>query len=81
MLNEQKYDILKARNKVTGVSIPETEPVILFRAQDAALPAVLTFYERNLREIGASKDQILAVRELHEKVVAWQTKNLTKVPD
>jgi hypothetical protein len=52
--------------------IPDDEPVIVFRARDKHLPAVLNHY-LTLCELSGSPDRHLAlIRRNHERIVAWQ---------
>lgn len=60
--------------------IPDTEPVLVFRAQDKLLPAVLHEYFRLAalaNSPGKHLDLILAAKA---RVEAWQAEHFTQVP-
>ncbi len=60
--------------------IPESEPVLVFRAQDRLLPAVLFEYHRLADAFGSPEKHLGLIRAARERVLEWQAENPTKVP-
>lgn len=61
--------------------IGEDEPVIVFRARDEALPALLYVYRQLCANAGSPERHLELVDETREKIVAWQRANGAKTPD
>ncbi len=61
--------------------IPDTEPVIVFRAQDKLLPAVLEHYAALAEQAGSPQKHVLLIEAAQDRVEEWQAANFTKVPD
>jgi hypothetical protein len=59
----------------------EDEPVVVFRARDRLLPAVLNEYEDLCRESGSPQHHLDLIVESRSNVEDWQEHNDTKVPD
>jgi hypothetical protein len=74
-------DVKYGRVTTERGSIPDDEPVVLFRAQDELLLSVLRHYRVECVLIGASREHVDAVTEARERVRAWQAEHDTKVPD
>lgn len=61
--------------------IPDTEPVLVFRAQDKLLPDVLHAYYQLCSQSGSPVKHLDLVRDAYDRVTAWQAENFTKVPN
>lgn len=61
--------------------IPDTEPVIVFRAQDKLLPAVLDHYLTLAIDAGSPPKHLDLIDAAMDRVSDWQEENFTKVPD
>lgn len=62
-------------------SIGEDEPVIVFRAQDSLLPKLLAYYHLFCLKAGSPRPHLDLILSSREKVLEWQTKNQSRVPD
>lgn len=62
-------------------SIKENEPVVVFRAQDAILPKLLSYYHLFCIKEGCDREHLNFILDTKEKVEAWQSHNQTKIPD
>lgn len=62
-------------------SIGEDEPVMVFRAQGALLPEVISFYAQRCREEGSPDRHLEWLRRAFDTVQAWQEGHPTKTPD
>ena len=62
-------------------SIGEDEPVIVFRAKDALLPKLFAYYHLFCLKAGSPKRHLDLILESRERVMDWQGKNDTKIPD
>lgn len=62
-------------------SIPDDEPVIVFRARDQLLPQVLAYYQAACMEAGSPDRHLNLIRDAGRTVKAWQQKNGMKIPD
>lgn len=60
--------------------IPDSEPVLVFRAQDRLLPAVLFEYRRLADAFGSPEKHLALIDSARERVMAWQAENSTRVP-
>ena len=56
------------------------EPVVVFRAQDRLLPAVLDAYADLCREAGSPANHIQGIQWTRDFVTAWQADNHTQTP-
>jgi hypothetical protein len=61
-------------------TIPDDEPVIVFRAQDKILPVILNFYYQRCREMGSPQHHLDLIAQRTREVIAWQAEHFTKVP-
>lgn len=61
-------------------SIGEDEPVVLFRAQDALLPALLDHYRKLCTDAGSPRQHLGLIDGTSRAVRQWQERNPTKVP-
>lgn len=77
MAKQDKYE-LKDRSE-----FHEDEPIFTFRAQDAALPAVLETYAVLCQNLGCDPTHVEHVRAVRMNVQNWQTRNpeKVKIPD
>lgn len=68
-------------NRITGNPIPLDEPVVLFRAQDRHLPAVLEHYQQLCTT--SEEEHRRAIQLRLDEVVTWQQCNplRVKTPD
>lgn len=57
------------------------EPVIVFRSQDAMLPAVLDYYRQVCFQAGSPDAHLNLIEDTKTKVLEWQRANSTKVPE
>jgi hypothetical protein len=62
-------------------SIGEDEPVVVFRAKDKLLPALLSIYLELCALAGSPSRHLALIGEAQAIVEAWQAENITKVPD
>lgn len=60
-------------------SIPEDEPVILFRARDALLPIMLYWYAVACEQAGSSQFHVAAIDAAYRRVLDWQQANPEQV--
>jgi hypothetical protein len=65
---------------VPNSTIAEDEPVVVFRAQDKLLPAVLEAYRGLCQYAGSPEKYLELIVESREKVIAWQNEHFTQVP-
>lgn len=61
--------------------IPDTEPVLVFRAQDKLLPSVLAEYYELAERAGSPGKHLDLIMDARDRVIAWQAENFTKVPN
>jgi hypothetical protein len=61
--------------------IGEDEPVMLFRAQDALMPAVAAFYADLLRQHRSAQHMIDTTLAHEQRIRQWQRMNGCKLPD
>lgn len=74
--NDAKY----GRVTLERGTIPDDEPVVVFRAQDKLLPKLLDIY-RFLCEIAGSPERHLdLIRNSAANIRAWQAVNFTQTP-
>ena len=62
--------------------IPDDEPVIVFRAQDALLPDMLRHYEQRCRQEGSPERHLDRTRQSLHEISGWQADhpNSVKTP-
>ena len=72
-------EIYKNKN---GERVPDDQWIV-FLAKDNAVPSMLTFYLAACIEVGARRDQVDAVKDLRDRVMAWRIANpeLCRAPD
>ena len=61
--------------------IGEDEPVMVFRAKDRLLPALIDMYLMMCRLAGSPQRHMDLISENRDIIVAWQRENPTKTPD
>lgn len=61
-------------------NIGETEPVIVFRAQDLLLPKLLGYYHLFCLKAGSPRRHLSIILDTKEIVEDWQKRNRTQVP-
>ena len=64
-----------------GAHIPDDEPVIVFRAKDEELPAVLGYYYALCSTAGSPQRHLDLINRTRQTVVAFQATHGTKTPD
>lgn len=76
MAKEAKYDVVID-------SIPDGEPIMLFRAKDLAMPAMLECYATICEQLGSPTQHVDHVRAIKQKVLDFQRTNrdVVKAPD
>lgn len=70
-----------ARIQDSAGIIPDDEPVLLIRGQDAAALAALDAWVEAAAEIGTDLAVLGAVERHRERLVRWQEEHGSKVPD
>jgi hypothetical protein len=70
---ESKYDIVRGRivNRATGKAIPADEPIIIMRAKDKHVPAMLRFYKK----LCSNGNHKKVIQSRINQFVAWQRGN------
>jgi hypothetical protein len=61
-------------------TIGEDEPVVVFRAQDATLPALLAWYRAQCERAGSPARHLASIDDDAAGVIAWQAGHHTQVP-
>lgn len=61
--------------------IPDDEPVFLLRGQDRSAPYAVAAWARDAELNGASPEIVEAARQQCNRMMAWQTLYVKKVPD
>lgn len=81
MKMDGKFHGIVVKNKDQSV-VPQDQWIV-FLAKDDAVPATLNFYLRECERLGADESQLMAVRELIDRVRRWRfgRPDLCKVPD
>ena len=74
------YDRKYGRVATERGNIGEDEPVVVFRAQDATLPELLSYYNTLCVSKGTPLAHVQAIKDTHDSVIAWQQENTTKIP-
>jgi hypothetical protein len=64
-------------------TIAEDEPVVVFRAQDKLLPALLDVYARMCADAGSPAHHIARINESRDEIADWQEQehHHTQVPN
>lgn len=62
-------------------TVGDTEPVMVFRAQDKLLPQVLNNYYDLCEKAGSPDKHLSIIMDKKVMVEQWQQNNKTKVPD
>jgi hypothetical protein len=57
------------------------EPVVVFRAQDALLPAVLDYYRELANQAGSLQKHLDLIDRYKVNVIEWQRSNFTKISE
>lgn len=60
--------------------IPENEPVIVFRAQDATLIRLLHLYEGLCSDAGSPEEHLTRISDNRNLIESWQRNNQVQVP-
>lgn len=63
-----------------NTNIAETEPVFLFRAKDALLPKVLSYYAYLCERSGSTVENVKEIDFARETIEDWQHTNHSKLP-
>lgn len=74
---DRKYGIVTAEFG----TIASNEPVVVFRAQDAILPKLLSYYHLFCLKEGADREHLNFILDTKDRVEFWQSHNQTKIPD
>lgn len=62
-------------------TVGDDEPVVVFRAKDVLLPKVLAYYVLFCLKAGSPRRHIDIILASRDKVVDWQKRNATRVPN
>ncbi|MCU1656137.1 MAG: hypothetical protein JWO57_793 [Pseudonocardiales bacterium] len=73
-------DLKYGRVTLEHSTIGEDEPVVVFRAQDDLLPAVLEHYRLLCEQNGSPRRHLGGIDAAREQVEAWQRDHYTQVP-
>lgn len=74
------YDLKYGNVTTERGDIGDDEPVIVFRAQDEILPAVLDWYRAECARRGSPQRHLHAIDDGRAAVCAWQQGGHTQVP-
>jgi hypothetical protein len=66
-------------NTRTGIAIPQNEPVMLFRATDAALVPMLEAYFSECTRLAAPQSHLQSIMERIHEIRMWQRAHADKV--
>lgn len=61
-------------------TIGEDEPVVVFRAQDATLPALLACYRQQCERAGSPPRHLAGIDDAAAEIIAWQAGHRTQIP-
>lgn len=61
-------------------SVPDDEPVVVFRARDALLPELLAFYALFCTRAGSPRGHLDLINDRREQIEAWQRNHETQIP-
>lgn len=73
-------DLKYGRVTLERGTVGEDEPVVVFRAQDRLLPALLDVYAQMCAEAGSLERHLVAVDAARGHVEAWQRDHHTQIP-
>ncbi|MFI6304299.1 hypothetical protein ACIBCH_20710 [Amycolatopsis thailandensis] len=73
-------DLKYGRVTLEHGTIGEDEPVVVFRAQDVLLPALLDEYRRLCAEAGSPANHLDGIDAATRAVIQWQQNHHTQVP-
>jgi hypothetical protein len=76
MAQDSKY----GRVTLERGDIAHDEPVVVFRAQDALLPAMLELYAQRCAEAGSPAEHLGRLHDTQRTIEAWQAEHFTKTP-
>lgn len=76
MARDTKYGRVTCERGTIG----DDEPVIVFRAQDATLPALLDAYHSICVNAGSPAEHLEFIERDKAAVVAWQEEHATQIP-
>jgi hypothetical protein len=76
MAIDNKY----GRVDVEHGTIAADEPVVVFRAQDQLLPALLEAYAELCRSAGSPPVHLVGIASARARVEAWQSEHYTQTP-
>jgi len=78
-----KYQTSGDITKLDGTSIPQDEPLILFRGKDKLLPVLLEQYRQLCQDAGSPQQHLKLVEQRIKDIKIWQEKNQgkVKIPD
>lgn len=78
-----KYKTSGDITKLDGTTIPDDEPLILFRGHDKLLVKLLKQYKELCQEAGSPARQLELLQEQIDAIEQWQSANQDKlkVPD
>jgi hypothetical protein len=62
-------------------NISDDEPVVVFRAQDKLLPALLEEYMMLCKDAGSPQHHIDRIKKTFAEVWHWQQENHTQIPN
>jgi hypothetical protein len=74
---DNKYGLVTLSD---NTDIAENEPVFLFRAKDALVPKVLTYYAYLCERSNATEEHVKSIDYAREAIERWQQTHTTKVP-
>ncbi len=77
---DTKYTIDGTITKYDGTTIPDDEPLFLFRAQDKLLPQVLAYYRKLRVKAGTLPENLTRMDEQIKAIKAWQKEHHTQTP-
>jgi hypothetical protein len=73
-------DLKYGRVTLEHGTIGDDEPVVVFRAQDKLLPAVLSYYQAIALREGSPEKHLKGIEAARADVEEWQGWNRTQVP-
>ncbi len=76
MAIDRKYGVIPLKH----VGVGEDEPVVVFRAQDALLPELLSFYRQLCEAEGSPPHHLTGINDTRDIVLRWQATHHTQVP-
>lgn len=76
MAIDRKYGYVTTERSTIG----DDEPVVVFRAQDMLLPAVLEYYRLLCVDAGSPTHHVAGIQAVRGDVERWQAEHHTQVP-